>query len=93
VVAADAIEAVRDFPEPIDLLYLDPDGGEEKSVYLEVVRAGYEKLRPGALVVAHNSLNGGPQMIPYLEFVRDTAHFRESVNVMVDPEGLEVSVR
>ncbi len=94
VVAADAIQVVRDFSETIDLLYLDPDGGgEHRSVYLEVVRAGYEKLRPGALVVAHNSLNGGPQMIPYLEFVRDPAHFGESVNVVVDPEGLEVSVR
>jgi predicted O-methyltransferase YrrM len=94
VLAADAIEIVRDFPEQIDLLYLDPDGGDEhRSVYLEVLRAGYDKLSPGALVLAHNSLNGGPQMVPYLEFVRDPAHFRESVNVIVDIEGLEVSVR
>ena len=94
VVAADAIEVVRDFPEQIDLLYLDPDGGEEhRSVYLEVLRAGYDKLAPGALVLAHNSLNGGAQMIPYLEFVRDPTHFRESVNVILDVEGLEVSGR
>lgn len=94
VLAADAIAVVRDFPEQIDLLYLDPDGGDARhSVYLEVLRAGYDKLSPGALVLAHNSLNGGPQMVPYLAFVRDSAHFRESVNVVVDVEGLEVSVR
>lgn len=94
VLAADAIEIVRDFPEQIDLLYLDPDGGDEQhSVYLEVLKAGYDKLSSHALVLAHNSLNGGPQMIPYLEFVRDPAHFRESVNVILDIEGLEVSAR
>lgn len=94
VLAADAITVVRDFPEPIDLLYLDPDGGDAaRSVYLEVLQAGYEKLRPGALVLAHNSLNGGPQMVPYLNLVRDAAHFRESVNVIIDVEGLEVSLR
>jgi predicted O-methyltransferase YrrM len=93
VVAGDAVDVVSGFPEPIDLLYLDPDGDPGRSVYLEVLQAGYGKLRPGALVLAHNSVNGGPQMVPYLDFVRDRAHFRQSMNVVIDVEGLEVSLR
>lgn len=93
VLAADAVEVVRDFDEPIDLLYLDPDGDPNRSVYLAVLQAGYDKLAPDALVLAHNSLNGGPQMVPYLEFVRDPAHFRHSLNIAIDVEGLEVSLR
>jgi predicted O-methyltransferase YrrM len=93
VLAADAIEIVREFAEPIDLLYLDPDGDPNRSVYLAVLQAGYDKLAPDALVLAHNSLNGGPQMVPYLEFVRDPTHFRHSMNIALDIEGLEVSLR
>jgi predicted O-methyltransferase YrrM len=93
VLAADATEVVRDFPEPIDLLYLDPDGDPNRSVYLAVLQAGYDKLAPDALVLAHNSLNGGPQMVPYLEFAREPAHFRHSINIAIDIEGLEVSLR
>ena len=93
VAAADAVTVVSEFPETIDLLYLDPDGDGKRSIYLEVLQTGYEKLAPGALVLAHNSQNGGSQMPPYLEFVRDRAHFRASMNVLVDSEGLEVSLR
>jgi len=93
VVAADAVTVVSEFPETIDLLYLDPDGDRKRSIYLEVLQASYQKLAPGALVLAHNSQNGGAQLTPYLGFVRDPNHFRASMNVLVDSEGLEVSVR
>ena len=93
VVAADAITVVSEFPETIDLLYLDPDGDRKRSIYLAVLQAGCEKLAPGALVLAHNSQNGGSQLTAYLGFVRDPAHFRASMNVLVDSEGLEVSLR
>jgi len=95
VVAADAVEFVAGFTEPIELLYLDADGdgGRGKGIYLEILQAGYDRLAPGALVLAHNSVNGGKAVAPYLEFVRDESRFRASVNVIFDPEGLEVSVR
>ena len=91
--AADAVAVVSEFPETIDLLYLDPDGDRKRSIYLAVLQAAYQKLAPGSLVLAHNSQNGGSQLTPYLEFVRDPAHFRASMNVLVDSEGLEVSLR
>ena len=48
-------------------------------------------LRPGSLVLAHNSVNAASSMLDYLEYVRDPAHFT-SVNMIVDDQGLEVSI-
>lgn len=95
IVAADAVEVVRDFEGPIDLLYLDADGagGRGKGVYLDILEAGLDKLHQGSVVLAHNSVNAAERLQYYLAFVRDTANMSASVNVILDAEGLEVSVR
>jgi len=95
VVAADAIDVVAEFPDPINLLYLDADGDERrgKGIYLDILEAGYEKMPRGAIVLAHNSLNCAERLAYYLEHVRDPANFASSVNVLFDDQGLEVSVK
>ncbi|MHB0937338.1 MAG: class I SAM-dependent methyltransferase [Armatimonadota bacterium] len=94
IVAADAVDVVAAFPEPIDLLYLDADGdrGRGKGIYLEILEAGLDRLHPGSVVLAHNSVNCAAALADYLQYVRDSAHLRASVNVIIDGEGLEVSV-
>ncbi len=93
VVAADAVAVVAAFTEPIHLLYLDADGagGRGKGVYLDILEAGLDRMPAGAVVLAHNSVNCAERLKHYLEFVRDPAHMRASVNVIIDGEGLEVS--
>ena len=95
VVAADAVDVCRDFDGPISLLYLDADGTKEtgKGIYLTILQAALDKMRPGSIVLAHNSVNCAKRLEHYLAFVRDPANFADSVNVILDPEGLEVSVR
>ena len=95
VVAADAVTFVAEYAKPIHLLYLDADGGPQtgKGIYLDILRACYEKLPNGALVLAHNSVNAAGRLARYFDFVRDPNRFRQSVNVILDPEGLEVSVK
>ena len=95
ILAADARKVVAEFREPIHLLYLDANGNDDlgKGIYLEILEAGYAKLPPGGLVLAHNSVNAGERLASYLAYVRDPRHFRASVNVIFDGEGLEVSVR
>lgn len=95
IVAADAVEFVRNYDGPIDLLYLDADGagGRGKGVYLDILEAGCEKMPPGAIVLAHNSVNAAERLADYLDYVRDPRHLRASVNVIFDKEGLEVSVK
>lgn len=91
----DAVKTAREFKGKIDMLYLDADGGPEKGkgVYLDILEAAYDRLPPGAMVLAHNSVNCAERLQHYLAFVRDSAHMRESVNVIIDGEGVEVTVR
>ena len=93
ILAVDGISWLRGTDKTIDLLYLDADGGPRgaKSIYYELLQAALHALRPGSLVLAHNSVNAARSMNDYLSYVRDPAHFRESVNVVIDDQGLEVS--
>ncbi|MBT3341751.1 MAG: hypothetical protein HN712_02160 [Gemmatimonadetes bacterium] len=95
ILGEDGIEWLQRFDGTIDLLYLDADGpkGKGKSIYLEMVQAAEHLLRPGSLVLAHNSVNSVEALTDYLAYMRDPAHFRESVNMIVDDQGLEVSLR
>ena len=94
ILGEDGMPWLRDITQPIDLLYLDPDGprGVGKSIYLHMLEAGWHALHPGSLVLAHNSVNSAHQLSDYLSYVRDSARFSQSVNVVVDDQGLEVSL-
>ena len=88
IVAADAVEWLRENPGRIDLLYIDANGS-----YLPIVEtAARTSLGKGSLVVAHNSINMESQLSSYLRFVRNSSHCVESVNVMIDDQGLEVTL-
>jgi len=95
IVADDAVNFVARFSEPIDLLYLDADGDRDrgKSIYLEILEDGYDQMPSDSVVLAHNSDNAVERLKSYLDFVRDPANFRASVNIVFDIEGLEVSVK
>jgi predicted O-methyltransferase YrrM len=95
ILAADAVDVARDYPAEIGLMYLDADGTPEKGkgIYLDILMAGFDRLPRGGIVLAHNSLNAADRLANYLAFVRDPANFRASVNVVLDPEGLEVSAK
>jgi len=95
IVADDAVDVVTQFSEPIQLLYIDTNGdrGRGKSLYLEILETAYDKMPSGSVVLAHNSVNAAQRVKDYLEFVRNPDNFRASVNVIFDPEGLEVSVK
>jgi predicted O-methyltransferase YrrM len=95
ILAADGNPWLEALEGELDLLYLDADGppGTGKSIYLSLLDAGLHALRSGSLVLAHNSVNSAHSMRDYLSYVRDPANFRESVNMIVDDQGLEVSLR
>jgi len=98
----DGHETLERADHPIDLLYLDANGAlpgttgpSTKKIYLTLLQRAYDKMPPGALVVAHDTV---PEWFvrsagEYLDFVRDPAHFRESVSVEPDKVGIEVSVK
>jgi predicted O-methyltransferase YrrM len=78
----------------IDLLYLDANdpNRDGKSIYLKLLQAAEHALRPGALILAHNSVNCAEGLADYLAYVRNPAHCRASANMIVDDQGLEVSL-
>jgi predicted O-methyltransferase YrrM len=98
----DGHETLKRADYPIDLLYLDANGAlpgttgpNTKKIYLTLLQRAYDKMPPGSLVVAHDTV---PEWFvrsagEYLDFVRDPAHFRESVSVEPDKVGIEVSVK
>jgi len=84
---------------PIDLLYLDatgkPPGPEGKKLYFSLLQRAYDKIPRGGLVIGHDTLPDWfiAQASDYLDFVRDKAHFQDSVSLEPDSEGIELSVK
>lgn len=95
VIAADAVDVARDLDHELHLLYLDADGdaARGKGIYYDILQACYDRLVPGGIVLAHNSVNCAERLSGYLAWVRDGANMRASVNVILDGEGLEVSAK
>lgn len=94
ILAEDGVAWLQKYTGGIDLLYIDADGPptKGKSIYLDVLEAGMHGLHPGSVVLAHNSVNSAYQLAHYLSFVRTAGHFRASANMIVDDQGLEVSL-
>jgi predicted O-methyltransferase YrrM len=95
VIGADGLPWLEAYRHAIDLLYLDADGprGIGKSIYLTLLQAAEHLLRPGSLVLAHNSVNDARGLADYLAYVRDPGRFTQSINMVLDDQGLEVSIR
>lgn len=94
ILAEDGVPYLQRLDGTLELLYLDADGagGRGKSIYLDMVEAAEHALRPGSVVLAHNSVNLAEPLAEYLQYVRGGWPFRESVNLFLDGEGLEASV-
>ena len=87
IVFADGVVWLESYAGQIDLLYIDADGS-----YLRIIEeAAKGKLKPGSLVLAHNSINLERELKDYLTYVRDPANSRQSINIMIDDQGLEVT--
>ena len=88
ILGEDAVEWIKGLDRAIDLLYIDADGA-----YLQITQeAAKAALRPGSLIVAHNSINLAHNIGDFLEYVRDPVNTVESMNMFVDDQGIEVSL-
>jgi hypothetical protein len=59
---------------------------------MDMLDAARHALCPGSIVIAHNAVNCAAALADYLEHVRDATHFRQSANMIVDDQGIEVSL-
>lgn len=82
----DALETLRDMPEPVDLVLLDG----WKDLYLSVLKLLTPSLRPGAVVLADNIHRFKQDLAPYVEYVQSGRNSFQSTTLAV-ADGLEYS--
>jgi predicted O-methyltransferase YrrM len=83
----DALETLRDLPEPIDLMLLDG----WKDLYLPILELVGPKLRPGAVVLADNIFTFRKSLRPYVEYMQSGRHGFVSTTLHL-ADGFEYSV-
>jgi len=95
LIAEDAATALDRIEDPFDFVYIEAKSDEMEGLYLSLLKQVYDRLAPGAWVIAHDSLDWSfsAEMAEYLPFVRDPSHFSESVSFEIDSCGLELSIR
>ena len=86
-VLGDAHQKVATLEGPIDLLFLDAD----KEGYKDYLDKLLPKVKPGGLVVAHNTSNAGAAMQDYLKAVTTNPKL-ETMFIHADRQGLGVTL-
>ncbi|HWY91113.1 MAG TPA: class I SAM-dependent methyltransferase [Solirubrobacteraceae bacterium] len=85
--SGDALHTLANIAEPIDLVFLDG----RNDLYLPILHLLEPRLLPSGLVVADLSADD-PDLLPYLEYVRESARGYFSTTVPLD-DGVELSTR
>ncbi len=88
VIVGDAHEQVTKLKEPIDILFLDAD----KVGYVDYLNKLLPLVRPGGLILAHNTTDCGPQLQDYVKVV--TTHpDLETLFVFEETRGIGVTLK
>jgi predicted O-methyltransferase YrrM len=82
----DAMETLKEVPEPLDLVFLDG----WKDLYLPVLELLKPKLRPRAVVLADNIFTFKKSLRPYVEHIQSGKSGFESVTLPIS-DGTEYS--
>ena len=95
LIAEDARTALERIPGPFDFAYIEAKSDDDNGLYLDLLKQIYDRLAPGAWVIAHDSIDWtfAEEMAEYLPYVRDKAHFSESIAFEIDECGLELSIK
>jgi len=88
IVEGDAHKTVTRLKEPIDILYIDAD----KAGYFDYFTKLLPLVRPGGLILAHNTTDQASQMQDYLKAVTDNPEL-ETIFLHKQPSGLSVTLK
>ncbi len=83
----DALETLREVPEPIDLVLIDG----WKDLYLPVLELLKPRLRPGAVVLGDNIYTFKKSLQPYVDYVQSGENGFVSTTLQLS-DGFEYSV-
>lgn len=88
LIEGNAHETVQKLSEPIDILFIDAD----KDGYLDYLHKLLPLVRPGGLILAHNTTDVASQMQDYLEAVTTNAAL-ETVFLHQEGSGIGVTLK
>ena len=88
IVEGDAHKTVARLKEPIDILYIDAD----KAGYFDYFTKLLPLVRPGGLILAHNTTDQASEMQDYLKAVTNNPEL-ETIFLHKQPSGLSVILK
>ena len=88
LVEGDAHEKVTMLKEPIDIVFIDAD----KAGYLDYLNKLLPLVRPGGLILAHNTTDVGSQMQDYLETITTNPEL-ETIFLHKQTTGIGVTLK
>ena len=88
IVEGNAHKTVTRLKEPIDILYIDAD----KKGYFDYFTKLLPLVRPGGLILAHNTTDQASQMQDYLKAVTNNPEL-ETIFLFKEPSGLSVTLK
>jgi predicted O-methyltransferase YrrM len=88
LIEGDAHEKVKMLEEPIDIVFIDAD----KDGYLDYLNKLLPLVRPGGLILAHNTTDVGSQMQDYLEAITTNPEL-ETIFLHEQTTGIGVTLK
>ncbi|MHC4535737.1 MAG: O-methyltransferase [Planctomycetota bacterium] len=88
IVEGDAHKNVTHIKEPIDILYIDAD----KSGYFDYFTKLLPLVRPGGLILAHNTTDQASEMQDYLKAITNNPDL-ETIFLYKQPSGLSITLK
>ena len=88
IVEGDAHKTVNRLKEPIDILYIDAD----KTGYIDYLTKLLPLVRPGGLILAHDTTGKASEMQDYLKAVTNNPEL-ETIFLHKQPSGLSVTLK
>jgi caffeoyl-CoA O-methyltransferase len=88
IIEGDAHEKVTTLKEPIDIVFIDAD----KDGYLDYLNKLLPLVRPGGLILAHNTTDVGSQMQDYLQAVTSSPEL-ETIFLHEQTTGIGVTLK
>lgn len=83
----DALQTLRDLPEPVDMMLIDG----WKDLYMPVLELVKPRLRPGAVVLGDNIFTFRKSLQPYVDYMQSGTNGFDSTTLRIS-DGFEYSV-
>ena len=88
LIEGDAHKEITNLKGPIDIVFIDAD----KTGYMDYLNKVLPLVRPGGLILAHNTTNSGPDMQDYLKAITTRANL-ETIFLHKEDRGISVTLK